>query len=344
MFANRFASALVLAAALSLGGLGSAASAADLKLKAKAPPPTPWVLDVHGGADFTFANTRVTSSSGLLLYPTSSVIFQQTTWLQLDIYKDKSTFINSFSIFGGVWNETYTDPSGFQTAYRHWQEMDWWGGFNVGFAENWGFNYQHLEFNFPWDGGIQNDIFKLSFDDGYLGYPITINPYFSVFYVEGGGSPPILGNRSSIYRLEAGISPTYSFMKPSGVPLTISAPTAVTFGPSSYWNRADGTTNLCGPTSTSPCALSNLGYVTTGLQAKYSISDMIVPKRLGSWYIKGGVQWFHILNDALLAAQGTGGLPAGSSETAFAGTAVVAGFPQAKKDIAVVNVGTGLSF
>ncbi len=71
---------------------------------------------------------------------------------------------------------------------------------------------------------------------------------------------------------------------------------------------------------------------------------MIVPKRLGSWYVKGGVQWFHILNDALLAAQGTGGLPAGSAETAFAGTAVVAGFPQAKKDIAVVNVATGFSF
>jgi hypothetical protein len=114
MFANRFASTLVVATALSLGALGSA-SAADLKLKAKAPPPTPWVLDVHGGADFTFANTRVTNSSGLLLYPTSSVLFQQTTWLQLDIYKDKSTFINSFSIFGGLWNETYTDPSGFQT-------------------------------------------------------------------------------------------------------------------------------------------------------------------------------------------------------------------------------------
>src|ERR1700688_24597 len=126
MFANRFASALVAAAALSLGGLGGTACAADmmpLKVKAKAPPPTPWVLDVHGGADFTFANTRVTGS-GLLLYPTSSVIFQQTTWLQLDIYKDKSSFINSFSIFGGLWNETYTDPSGFQTAYRHWQEMD----------------------------------------------------------------------------------------------------------------------------------------------------------------------------------------------------------------------------
>jgi hypothetical protein len=344
MFVTRFASALIAATALSLGGLGSGASAADLKVKAKAPPPTPWVLDVHGGADFTLANTRVTGS-GLLLYPTSSAIFQQTIWLDLDIYKDKSTFINSFSIFGGVWNETYTDPNGFQTSFRHWQEMDWWGGFNVGFAEHWGFNYQHLEFNFPWvSGGIQNDIFKLSFDDSYWGFPITVNPYFLVFYVEGGGSPPILGARSNIYRMEAGISPTYSFMKSSGLPLTISVPTSVTFGPNNYWNRNDGTTNLCGATSTSPCALSNFGYFSTGLQGKYTISDMIVPKRLGSWYLKGGVQWFHILNDALLGAQGTGGLPAGSGETAFAGTGVVAGFPQAKKDIAVVNVGTGFSF
>ncbi len=342
MSVRKITAALGLSAVLGLGG-SVAVSAADLPVKYKAPPPTPWVLDVHGGMDFTFANTRVTGS-GLLLYPTNSAIFQQTTWLQLDIYKNKSTFINSFSVFGGIWNETYTDPHDFQIGFRHWQEMDWWAGFSVGFAEHWGFSYQHLEYKLTWDGGIQNDVYKQSFDDSYWGFPVTINPYFLVFYVENGGSPPILGKPKDTYRMEAGISPTFSFMKPYGVPLTISAPTAVTFGPSEYWNRNDGTTNLCGPASTSPCALSNYGYVTTGLQAKLTIADTIIPKRLGSWYVKGGVQWFHLLNDALLGAQGTGGVAPGGTNLAYAGTAAVAGFPQAKKDIAVVSGGFGFSF
>jgi len=203
---------------------------------------------------------------------------------------------------------------------------------------------QHLEFAFPWDGTIKNDLFKLSFDDSYWGYPITINPYFQVFYVESGGSPPLLGRTSNTERLEVGIVPTYSLMKPYGVPITLSVPTWVDFGPTDFWNRADGTTNLCGPTSTLPCALSNWGYFSSGLTAKYTVPDTVVPKRLGSWYLKGGVQWFHMLNDALLAAQGTGGLPPGAPETAYAGTAAVAGFPQAKKDIAVVSGSVGFAW
>jgi hypothetical protein len=345
----RHTATALLAAALAgclAAGTGTAAWAADLKVKAlpvKAPPPSPWVLDVHGSVDFTIANTRVTGG-GLFLYPTGSLLFQQTTGVQLDVYKDKSSFINSFSVFGGLWNEVYTDPNGFQTAFKHWQEMDWWAGANIGFAEHWTLNGQHLEFVFPWDGSIKNDVFKLSFDDSYWGYPITINPYFQVFYVESGGSSVLLGRTSSTERLEVGIVPTYSLMKPYGVPITLSAPTWVDFGPTDFWNRADGTTNLCGPTSTLPCALSNWGYFSSGLTAKYTFPGTVVPTRLGSWYLKGGVQWFHMLNDALLAAQGTGGLPPGMAETAYAGTAAVAGFPQAKKDIAVVSGSVGFAW
>ena len=78
--------------------------------------------------------------------------------------------------------------------------------------------------------------------------------------------------------------------------------------------------------SNAPCALNNVGYFSTGLQAKYTI-DAFVPKRLGTWYVKGGVQYYHIINDALLAAQ------------TLAGTAVVATFPQANSDVAIVSGG-----
>jgi len=336
MFTRKLASPLVAGAAFALGltGFISGASAADMPLKAPPPPATPWVLDFHGDLDFNFQNTRVTGG-GLLLYPTGSFLVQPGVSMDLDIYKNKSTFINSFSLIGTLWNEDYVDPSGFQALFRHWQEMDWSAGISVGFAEHWTFSAQHLDFAFPWDGTISNDVFKLSFDDSYWGYPITINPYFQMFYTDGGGSSVILGKRAGTERFEAGMVPTYDFAKTTGIPLTISAPTWVEFGPSDFWNRNDGTTSRCGPTGTSACSLSNWGYFSTGLQGPYSLTN---------WYVKGGIQYYHIMNDALLAAQGTGGVAPLAAETAYGGTAVVSGFSTAKADIGVVSAGFGFTW
>ena len=332
MSLTRILSALVLAAGSSLG-IAGAASAADMPIKAPPPPPaSPWVMDVHGSFDMNFTNTRVTGG-GFLLYNTNSTVIQPSMGLQLDVYKNKATFINSFSVFGGIWNENITDPHGLQSGLRHWQEMDWWVGVKIGFAEHWNFSAQHLEFVFPSGGSVYNDVFVLGFDDSYLGFPITFNPYFQVFYVERGGIIS-LGKQRDTYRLEFGISPTYSFMKAYGIPLTISAPSWIEFGPTEAWNRNDGTTNWCGSNSASPCALSNLGYVSTGLQGKYTLESW-VPKRLGVWYVKAGVQFFHITNQALLAVQAT---------TTPGNSAVVATYPDAKKDVAVVSGGFGFSF
>jgi hypothetical protein len=342
-FKKRCASACIGAAfGLAIASAGSVASAADMApIYTKAPPPTPWVLDVHGYFDVTFANTRVTGS-GLLLYPTGSALVQPSMGLALDIYKDPSTFINSFTVFGSLWNEFYTDPHDLQAQFRHWQEMDWSIGFSVGFAKYWKFSYNHVEFLFPWDGTAFNDIFNLAFDDSFLGLPITFNPYIQMFYNERGGSLVIFGKRDHIERFDVGIVPTLSLMKYTGIPLTFTAPIWLDFGPSSFWNRNDGTTNFCGPASNAPCALSNLGYFTAGLQAKYTL-EQVVPKRLGVWYIKGGVQWYHILNDALLAAQQAGQVVPGP-QLALVGTGVVPFFPQAKRDVAVWTTGFGFSF
>ncbi len=79
------------------------------------------------------------------------------------------------------------------------------------------------------------------------------------------------------------------------------------------------------------------------MQGKYAL-DSVIPKRLGNWYIKGGVQYYHIINDALLAAQGTGGVAPLAAETAYGGTAVVSGFSSAQKNIAVFSTGFGFTF
>ena len=55
-------------------------------------------------------------------------------------------------------------------------------------------------------------------------------------------------------------------------------------------------------------------------------STSVIPKRLGTWYVKGGFQYYHIINEALLGAQVLTGAAGGAS--GVAGT-----FPNAHKDI-----------
>jgi hypothetical protein len=151
-----------------------------------------------------------------------------------------------------------------------------------------------------------------------------------------------MGQSSNALEVFLGMTPTIDLMKYWGLPITLSAPTSVTLGPSSYWNRNDGTTNFCAPLSSpmggpsAPCALSNLGYFTTGLTGITPVTAFI-PKRLGDWSVKYGFQYYHIINDALLAAQE---FTAGAS-----GVSTVNGtFSQTTRDIVVGFVGVAMTF
>lgn len=323
------ASALLAGAVISIGALVvGGAMAADLPVKAKpvvvgASAP----LDVHGWFDATFASNRVTGG-GLLLYPDRGFLTQANIGLGLDVYKDPMGFINLVTIYGGVWNEFWSDPP---PGGRVWQEMDWWVGVAVGFAKYFKLSVEHVQFNFP--NGIPtayNYVFTLNYDDSHWGWPIPFNPYVSVFYNARGGSTVVLGKPSDGYRVTVGVVPTLALQKYAGIPLTFTFPTSVTFGPDDFWNRNDGTTNFCGPTGLAPCELNNLGFVTTGIAAKYELP--FVPKRLGNWYVKAAGHYYHIFNDALLAAQTP------------VGTGAVASFATAKSDIFIGTTGVGFSF
>ena len=282
-------------------------------------------LDVHGYVDLTFANTRVTPG-GLMIYPTHGYLTQIDVGLSLDLYKNPTGFINGISVFGGVWNEMWSSPA---LGTGNWQELDWWLGFSVGFAQHWKFSAQHLQFKFPGGATIYNYVYSLGFDDSYLGLPIVFNPYINLFQSASGPSTVVLGDNGNTYRVELGIRPTVSLQKSTGVPLSFTFPTWITVGPTTYWNRGTPATNLCGPTTSSPCATSSFGLFTTGIQARYSL-DALIPKRLGSWYIKAGAQYYYMANDALLGAQVV--------------TGAAASFPSAHRSIVVASGGLGFSF
>jgi hypothetical protein len=323
------ASALVVGAVISIGAVASpsVATAADiLPVKAKAPVVGAYVpLDVHGYFDLTFASTRVTPG-GLMIYPSRGYLTQADVGLSLDLYKNPTGFINSISVYGGVWNEFWSDPP---PGGRSWQEMDWYVGFTVGFAQYWKLSAGRLDFVFPSGGQLENYNFTLSYDDAHWGLLFPLNPTVKVLWTHHGGSAVVLGKTEDGYRFEVGVAPAFNMQKYWGVPVTIGVPTWFSVAPKEYFNRADGTTDLCGALQNLPCGLSNFGVISTGLQFRYSLAG-VVPTRLGSWYVKAGVQYYHILNDALLASQVI--------------TGAASSFDDAHKDIFVGTTGVGFSF
>src|SRR5262249_47094499 len=158
--------------------------------------------------------------------------------------------------------------------------------------------------------------FTLAYDDSWWwgSTPFAINPYVKLFYAASGSSTVVTGKAGDTYDVEIGIVPTLDMKKYWGIPVTFSAPTWITVGPSDYWNVGG---NICGP---SLCSTDNAGVFSTGLTGKLSLDW--VPARFGKWYAKAGFQYYHMINDNLLLAQtivGTAATFATAHEDVFVG-------------------------
>jgi hypothetical protein len=366
---NRWISVRALCAgAFGLALTLNAANAADLMLKAPpAPPPPPPGLDIHGFFDLTFANDYITPRG--LLVTNTGLTTQVLSGLVLDLYKNPMGFINDISFTMGTWNDLWSEQH--EPIVGAWNEFDWFLDLDFKFAQFWKFGVEYGEFLPPAHGvatlpggngfvgetstfrGDEGHIqLALAYDDAHWGLPIVFNPYVKWFYETDGGSynasTVVLGKSKDVYDVEIGVVPTLDMRKYWGVPVTLSAPTWFTVGPTDYWNRNDGTTDFCGSpaqigTAAAACSLSNLGVFSTGLTAKAPISALI-PTRLGNWYVKAGFQYYHIINDALLGAQLLTGSAGSNAPAPGTGGYGFGTFADAHRDVLVGFAGMGFSF
>jgi hypothetical protein len=359
MFVGRLASKLAVGAMMGLGvaGFGQGASAADLPVKAPPPPASPFVLDVHGFFDVSLKNDYITPRG--LLVTNTGLTSQYLMGLVLDVYKNPGAFISDVSFNAGVWNDLWSEQH--DPSVGAWNEFDWFVGGEIKFAQKWKLGVTYIEFvppahdlitSFP---SVERNVdFVLSYDDAGMwgSAPFAFNPYVRLWWATSGPSTVVLG-KSDTYYVEPGITPTYDFKKYYNVPFTLSAPTWISVGPEDYWNKQvfiagsgtsanimarffAGASNFCGPSSNEACSSSSTGVFATGLTGKYDLGAL-VPSRLGSWYTKFGFQYYHIMNDALLAAQMFTGAAGGASN-------VYGTFPQAHRDVVLGFGGVGFSF
>jgi hypothetical protein len=309
MSIRRWGSTIVAGAAmLGVSGLGSVASAADMPIKAPPPPPV-FELDVHGFVDLSFKNDYITPRG--LLVTNTGLTTQALMGLVLDLYKDKGGFINVVSVYGGWWADTWSKQN--HPTARNLNEVDWFLGVSVKFAQNWKFGVEYSEFISP-PGNFrteQNVEFSLAYDDSGWNPFIPFNPYVKLFYAANGSSTVVVGKPGGTYDVEIGIVPTIDLSRTGiPIPVTLSIPTWVTVGPTEYWNSGFfnnplGTGNRgCGAglgAGLAFCSKDNVGVFSTGLTGKSPLA--FIPKRLGNWYAKYGFQYYNIINDNLRLAQ-----------------------------------------
>src|SRR6266481_9464241 len=226
MNSGKFAAACV-GAALSLAVASFAASAADYTpMKPLQPPPAPPPpLDIHGFFDVTFANDYMTPRG--LLVTNTGLTTQIVNGLTFSLYKNPDSWINSFSVTVGTFNDLWSRQNsvtgganavtpGMFDAVGSWNEFDWWVSADWTMAKYWKTGVTYITFisppgNFRQERNIEPYI---RFDDGALtGSAVTINAYVKLFYAISGSSTVVVGNQGNTYDVEIGMVPTLDLKK-----------------------------------------------------------------------------------------------------------------------------------
>ncbi|MET0360307.1 MAG: hypothetical protein ABW048_01015 [Sphingobium sp.] len=240
-------------------------------------------IELHGFGDISLKNDYVTPRglvvttqgaaiqvlNGLVLTTPAGVTFHAGTWVDL--------------------NPGYSRADGNITAVN---EFDFFFGVDGNIAKNLNLGVEYSQFisgqpsvAFQDERNIE---FALKYSDNPTG-KVSINPYAKLFWAfDSKSSTVVLGKQGKTFDVELGAVPTYR-----GKGFSLSVPTWITVGPKSYWGRGDSA--LTAPDG-------NVGVISTGLKAMVPLSFLGGAGAKASLY--GQVQYYNLVNDALLRAKG----------------------------------------
>jgi hypothetical protein len=296
-------------------------------MAAAAPPP----LDIHGFVEVDWESTLINPHGQVLGTHGAESAVAGLNWT---VYKGGG-WINNITLGGliaadfvdgwqGVWalgspqvNGHFFDVaaqvSASVTFSQYWTLRD---AFTVVVSEDVGGNASGFAAGCAVVGGggcsgfapLPANELKLSFNDSFTGWWITWNPYVSWFYqfnnfnanavntnAQTQGCFTCGPNQSEFF---VGVDPTVSVQKWWGVPLTFKAPTYITVGPSSFWvNGAGDAVGAVDKAGEVVAKNGDFGVFTTGLTAIWDLKW--IPANYGGWYLKGGFQYYNLINSNL---------------------------------------------
>lgn len=283
---SALASRYVLGALSALTAL-SASSNARAEDAAVAPPPP---SRVHALLNFEFSDKYLTPR-GMIVH-NDGLTFQPLVLAFANVYKGDS-FINDFTLVGGVWNDFSSEgvsvraPFG-STPKTSWVEIDPIAGISVGFAKHFTLDVTYTAFNMQiLDIGTSQHLdTKLSFDDSAYLKKFALHPYFEywqelVAKATAADVPYLvdlqgknLGNGpGSSYYFEFGIAPSYTFEK---IGLKLELPCRVLLPDKNFYGEYYH-------------SASTVGLYEIGLKAGIPLKFM--PQGYGHWSFHAGFKY-----------------------------------------------------
>jgi hypothetical protein len=244
-----------------------------------------WATDT-AAQDDKAPNTGRLSLSGGIDFPTDYYfrgIIQETRDYIIQPYGDLTFKLwdgvpafSNLALTIGTWNSLHGGPTGIEgpnTDPKIWYESDFYTKVGWTMFENFSAGIIYTAYMSPNDffGTVQELAFSLGFDDSKLLGPFSLKPnVLFAFEVKGQADA---GAHKGIY-MQAGITPSYTFLEKSAYPITLSIPLLVGLSVDEYYEFGTGND-------------STFGYFQGGVGL--SVPLAFIPASFGSWQIKTGV-------------------------------------------------------
>jgi hypothetical protein len=274
------ATALALAATLSLGAEGPALAQTPAPPAATPAPatsaPTPPVntgrLSIGAGVDWTsayFFRGIKQETEDLILQPYGELTFKLV---------ENAGALTALSLTAGIWNSLHTGPSGSDNPTasepKVWYELDGYFKLSAVLFEDLTASAIYTAYLSPNNAfdSVQEIAFGFSYNDAKLLGPFALNPSLLIAFEFDGQADA--GAQEGVYA-QLGIAPAYTFLADSTYPLTLSVPLAVGLSLSDYYEFGTGSDDT-------------FGYFSAA--ATLSVPLAFVPPEFGKWVVKGGIQ------------------------------------------------------
>jgi hypothetical protein len=249
-------------------------------------PETP---NIHGFFNSPFGTAYITPRG--LVVENQGLVWQPVVGLEIPI---PEIGLKNFSIDAGIWNSVNSHNN--DPKVGAWNEMDVWVGFAFDITPELHVHSDYEAWNFP--GSSLNkpqtehvSETTLTYNDskmwGDSGF--ALHPQVKFFWSISGSSTVVLGRGGNTYYFEPGIVPSFTIK--GSTPITISVPIYTSIGPKEFWgsgvdalHKGDG----------------NFGLVSAGV--KVGVPLTFIPVKYGHWHADAGVQYYYLINDALLRA------------------------------------------
>lgn len=253
---------------------------------------------IHGFGSLQFSNDYITPRG--LLVTNEGVTAQGLGGLVFILPK-------GFSAVAGAWNDI-------DAVHQHapgvgaWVEEDFFIGVGYQATKRLKFSVTYDNWNFPGTppavpDNEQNIEFTVNYDDASPSSLLSLQPHATLFWaVASHSSTVVLGrpaNEGTSAYLELGVTPTLAVR---GTPITVTMPTWVSVGDPRFWcENSSATAMIVEGVKGRGCTANNFGVFTTGLTVKSGLP--FISSAYGSWYVYAGVQYYNLLNGALVDAQ-----------------------------------------